>query len=198
MTATAEPEVKRFALADAMKLAKRFVATLRPHCARVEIVGSIRRQKPFVKDIELLIVSLSGSIKDPNDFFDHSIKRPAVTIELDRLLKDQIIARRPNAKGHMSWGDENKLAVHVESGMPVDFFFTTERKWFNALVVRTGPKQSNQAIAQAAINMGWHWHAYGEGFTRNDGVHSIDQHRVQSEADCFHFVGLPYLEPEKR
>jgi DNA polymerase/3'-5' exonuclease PolX len=197
MTAT-EEKVKRFELAMAMKLAKRFLATLRPCCSRIEIVGSIRRRKPFVKDVELLIESLPGSIKDPNDFFDHSIKRLAATIALDRLLKEGIIVKRPNVKGHLSWGDENKLALHVESGMPVDFFFTTEEKWFNALVVRTGPKQSNQGIAQAAINKGWHWHAYGDGFTRNEGAHSIDRHRVESEADCFHFVNLPCLAPEKR
>jgi DNA polymerase/3'-5' exonuclease PolX len=193
-----EKERFRFPLGRATSLAKKFVEVLSPHCARIEIVGSIRRQKPFVKDIELLLVSLPGSIKDPSDFFGHSVPRLAAAIALDQLLKDGIIVKRPNVKGHISWGDENKLALHVKSEIPVDFFFTTAEKWFNSLVVRTGPKQSNQAIAQAAINKGWHWHAYGDGFTRNDGKHTIDRHRVESEADCFHFVNLPYVAPEKR
>jgi DNA polymerase/3'-5' exonuclease PolX len=199
MTGTEEKiEASRFPLSRAANLARKFIEVLTPHCYQIEIVGSIRRQKPFVKDIELLLVSRPGAIKDPNDFFDHSIPRLAAAIALEQLLKDGIIEKRPNVKGHISWGDENKLARHVKSGIPVDFFFTTRAKWFNSLVVRTGPKQSNQAIAQAAIDKGWHWHAYGDGFTRNGGKNAIDRHPVESEADCFHFVQLPYLKPEKR
>ena len=193
-----EPKAKRFPLADAMKLARRFVATLKPHCSRVEIAGSIRRLKPFVKDIEILYVSKPGAQMDPTDMFKHQIQRPAADIEIERLINMAVIAKRPNSLEHETWGPKNKYAVHILTGMPVDFFATTEAEWFNALVVRTGPSKSNKAIASAALKVGWQWHAYGEGFTRNDGVASIDRHQVTSEADAFHFVGLPYLPPEKR
>jgi DNA polymerase/3'-5' exonuclease PolX len=196
-TAT-EPELKRFPLADAMKLAKRFVATLRPRCSRIEIAGSIRRLKPFVKDIEILFVSKTTKILDEADFLGHMVERPSADIEIERLVNMGVIAKRPNSLERVTWGPKNKLAIHCETGIPVDFFSTTEAEWFNALVVRTGPSKSNKAIATAALKMGWEWHAYGDGFTRNGGEHSIDHHRVESEADCFHFVNLPYPEPEKR
>lgn len=195
---TATEETVRFELNNALALAQKFVQALQPHCRVIEIAGSIRRRRAHVKDIEILLVSKPGSIQDPADFFGHKISRLAADILLDQLLKNGTIEKRANVKGHLSWGDENKLARHVKSGMPVDFFFTTHEKWFNSLVVRTGPKQSNQKIGAAAIDKGWHWHAYGEGFTRNGGRHPIDRHRVESEADCFHFVGLPFLAPEKR
>jgi DNA polymerase/3'-5' exonuclease PolX len=189
---------KRFPLEEAVAVATKFVAYLRKHCSQIQVVGSIRRRRSFVKDIEILLVSKRGGQIDPADLFKHEIARPAADIAIDRLIENGTIQKRPNVDGHFTWGPENKLAVHVRSGIPVDFFSTTEAKWFNSLVVRTGPSKSNIAIASAAKKIGWHWHAYGEGFTRNNGQSSIDRHKVESEEDAFHFVGLPCPPPEKR
>jgi DNA polymerase/3'-5' exonuclease PolX len=194
----ATTEAKRYPLAEAVPIAEKFVGFLRKHCSAIMVVGSIRRRKPFVKDIELLFVSKRGGQIDPTDLFKHSIARPAADIAIDKLIELGVIKKRPNTLERETWGEMNKLAVHVKSGMPVDFFATTADNWWNSVVVRTGPKQSNKAIAGAAIAKGWHWHAYGNGFTRNDGRASIDCHQVESEADCFQFVGLPYQEPWKR
>jgi len=193
-----ETGAQRYPLQDAVPIAEKFIERLLPHCVHICIAGSIRRRKPFVKDIEILLVSQTVSVTDAGDFFGHSIKRLAADLALEKLLEIGVIVKRPNVDGHLCWGQENKLATHVKSGMPVDFFFTTPEKWFNALVVRTGPTKSNKAIAEAAMKMGWNWHAYGDGFTRNEGEHPIDRHRVTSEMDCFHFVNLPHLAPEKR
>lgn len=189
---------KRYPLAEAVPIAQKFEKFLEPHCSRIIIAGSIRRRRSYVKDIEILLVSRDGTQVDPTDMFKHEVKRPAADIALDALLTLGVITKRLNKDGHEAWGAENKLAVHAKSGMPVDFFSTTEPRWWNALVVRTGPAKSNKEVASAAIRMGWSWHAYGEGFTRGDGISSIDRHRVTDEADCFHFVGLQCLKPEKR
>jgi DNA polymerase/3'-5' exonuclease PolX len=193
-----DPETKRFPLEEAVVIAEKFVSYLRKHCSRIVVAGSIRRRRAFVKDIEILLISKRGGQIDPTDLFKHEIARPAADIAIDKLIENGTIQKRPNVDGHFTWGPENKLAVHVRSGIPVDFFSTTEAKWFNSLVVRTGPSKSNKAIAAAAIARGWHWHAYGEGFTRNEGKTSIDRHKVESEEDAFHFVGMPYTQPEKR
>lgn len=49
-----------------------------------------------------------------------------------------------------TWGDKNKLAIHIPSGIHVDFFATTERAWHNYLVCRTGGAENNIAISTAA------------------------------------------------
>lgn len=57
------------------------------------------------------------------------------------------------------WGEKNKLAVHVRTGIPVDFFAATEANWWNYLVCRTGGEQNNIAIAShlsAAAGSGTH------------------------------------------
>ena len=41
---------------QALEIAEKTKALLAPHCERIEIAGSIRRLKPFVKDIEIVAI----------------------------------------------------------------------------------------------------------------------------------------------
>jgi DNA polymerase/3'-5' exonuclease PolX len=118
---------------------------------------------------------------------------PSTDAALNSLIDDGILAKRKNVKGSEMWGEKNKLAVHVRTGVPVDFFATTESAWWNYVVCRTGPGESNIAIEVAAQRKGWKWNPYGEGFT--DGGKVIP---VRSEREAFELVGLPYKEPKDR
>lgn len=193
MSTAAPPEKVRFAYADVVPIAQKFIAFLERHCTRIVIAGSLRRQKLFVSDIEILYISKSSFAVDPTDLFGARAAVQAADLALDALLESGTIARRANKNGYFTWGTRNKLAVHVASGIPVDFFETTEANWWNALVVRTGPSDSNVRIASEAKARDWDWHAYGDGFTRGR-EHKI----VKSEREVFEHVGLPYLEPSAR
>ena len=46
---------KKFAYDEAYSIALVVLELLRPHCIRCEIAGSIRREKPEVKDIEIVL-----------------------------------------------------------------------------------------------------------------------------------------------
>jgi DNA polymerase/3'-5' exonuclease PolX len=112
----------------------------------------------------------------------------------NELLRDGILAKRPNVKGHFTWGEANKLAVHVASGVPVDFFSTTEDNWWVSLVIRTGSKETNLKLTNGAIHLGRKLHAYGSGVTMPDG----STRKAQSEQEVFELCGVPYLEPKDR
>ena len=43
-------------LEEARDIAKRVKEKLMPHCERIEIVGSIRREKPIVHDIDMVLI----------------------------------------------------------------------------------------------------------------------------------------------
>jgi DNA polymerase/3'-5' exonuclease PolX len=194
-----ESTLTKFLYADAMPIAQKFVRFLERYCTRIAIAGSLRRNRNLVSDIEILFISKITSAPDPQDLFgDRKIEVSAAGLAIGALLVSEVITKRQNVKGRESWGPKNKLAVHVASGIPVDLFETTEKNWWNALVVRTGPADLNRKIASAAIARGWEWHAYGNGFTRGDGKSLIDRFVVKSEQDVFHHVGLPYQEPKDR
>jgi DNA polymerase/3'-5' exonuclease PolX len=138
------------------------------------------------------------SAPDPGDLFGNQVQKSVADRSLEILLEKGVIVKRPNVNGAFTWGPENKLAIHVESGIPVDLFATDEDRFFNALFVRTGPADLNKRVATLAKEQGWDWHAYGEGFTRGGGTNSTNRRKVKSEQDVFHHVGLDYLDPWER
>lgn len=168
-------------LERAKAIAEELKWRLEPACERVEIAGSIRRQKPHPNDIELLCIpKFVGSV----DQLDR---------EIGALMIQGILGFRLNKLGSRVYGPKNKLLVHLPSGIGVDIFSTTEECWPVALAIRTGPKESNVAIATAAQRKGWRLRAYGSGFdTPNGPIH------CQSEREVFELVGLPYQEPWER
>jgi DNA polymerase/3'-5' exonuclease PolX len=196
MTTLAEAPVeqdRKFLYADALPIAQKFIAFLERHCSRCVVAGSLRRRKQLVSDIEILFVSKRTYVTDPADLFGAQFEASAAELAIDALVTAGVIAKRLNKNGHPTWGPQNKLAVHIGSGIPVDFFATTEECFFNALVVRTGPAALNKEIASRALERGWEWHAYGNGFTRGR-----ETKRVKSEHDVFAHVQLEYKEPANR
>lgn len=183
----------KFAYAEALLIGEKFVAFLGKYCTRCVIAGSLRRKQPLVSDIEILFVSKRSHVTDPADLFGAKFEVDSASLAIEALLAAGVIEKRLNVNNHPTWGSENKLARHIDSGIPVDFFATTAECFMNALVVRTGPAESNKRIASAALRLGWNWHAYGNGFTRGR-----DKKIVKSERDVFDHVQLPYLLPHLR
>lgn len=200
MTSTARQPKTKFPLATAQAVADELVHALQPACARLAVAGSVRRLKAEVGDIELVYVPRVADRPSPiansqADLFQtKSVRVNQVDLALADLLARGVIEYRPNVRGSVVWGGKNKLAVHVGSGIPVDFFSTRELCWYNYLVCRTGGAETNIRIATAALAKGWKWHPYHQGFTN-----TLDHWAwVHSERDVFEFVGLPYLEPHQR
>lgn len=199
--AEGQKERPRYPREQALAIAQDLAAYLTPFCERghLEIVGSLRRGKPDVGDIEILYVPVLVQMPDPGDLFACTIYMDAAARVLKHFIEAGFLAKRPNCEGREAWGPLNKLAIHVESGIPVDFFGTTRENWYNSLVCRTGGALTNKLIASRALERGWTWNVYGSGFTRNTRPgERCDTHRSQSEADVFEFIGLDYLPPEER
>ena len=130
--------------------------------------------------------------QDPADMFA-SITVNLADEAISALEKSGVLERRKNVKGSEMYGPKNKLMRHCASGLPVDLFAATAENWWNYLVCRTGPADSNTRICMAAQDRGWKWNPYGAGFSR-DG----ETRAMESEAEVFAFVGLPYAQPEER
>jgi DNA polymerase/3'-5' exonuclease PolX len=184
------PSVK-FPRAAAIEVARELCQVLRPVTERLIVAGSLRRRRAEVGDVEILFIPITGS--EPDGFFDTRVVNLADR-QLDQLLAGGRLEPRLSKLGSRTWGQENKLAVHKASGIPVDLFTTNALSWYNYLVCRTGSAENNVRIAAAAKAKGWQWHPYGSGFTDE-----LKQARVvQSEREVFEYAGLPYLEPWER
>lgn len=192
MSIPAQTAKPRFPHATGMKVAAEICRALKPACERLIVAGSLRRHKPRIGDLEILYIAKTELRRDPFDMFG------TITVDLAEetiatLEKSGILERRQNVKGSESYGPKNKLMRHCATGLPVDLFAATPLNWWNYLVCRTGPAESNMLICLAARARGWKWNPYGAGFS-----HEGEIRPMTSEAEVFEFVGLPYLKPESR
>lgn len=106
-------------LKDANLIAEKYLAILKPFCKRIEIAGSIRREKPEVKDIELVAIpsDISGFVEQ--------------------------VRRWRKIKGEPSGKYTQRI---LPEGIRLDLFMATERNWGNIFLIRTGSKEFNIAI----------------------------------------------------
>jgi len=183
---------KRYPWDQAYTVAAIIAQELRPACLRVQIAGSLRRHKPDVGDVEILYIPKTEDENDPSDLF-RSMEVNLAEIRIEGMERAGTLEKRKNKIGAVTYGPLNKLMRHIGTGIPVDLFSATEENWYNYLVCRTGPADSNVRICQAAQCKGWKWNPYGEGFSRGG-----ETRRMESEREVFAFVGLPYREPGRR
>lgn len=183
----------KYPRAVALEVVRGLMPYLQPACeeGRFIIAGSLRRRKLEVGDIEILYIPRVAEV--PADFFSTELV-DLVDKVLEQLLAKGVIEKRTNVKGSAVWGEKNKSARHIATGIPIDFFEANQRNWFNYLVCRTGNAASNIAICEAARAKGWRWNPYGPGFTVEEGK----VWPVISEQQVFERVGLKYLEPWER
>ncbi|MBN9691343.1 MAG: hypothetical protein J0M24_13990 [Verrucomicrobia bacterium] len=189
----------RYSRADALAVARDLCEVLAYECEPdlLKVCGSLRRRKESVGDVEIVYVPRVALIPEEKDLLGSTGKfrqENRVDVLLEQLLAAGHLAKRPNKLGRTSWGESNKLAVHVASGIPVDLFATTRRAWWGYVVCRTGSAETNTRIASQAQAKGWQWHPYDGHFTDVLGR----RHWIENERDAFALVGLPYREPWER
>ena len=184
----------KFPREKALEVARELYNSLQLHCARIKVAGSLRRGLRFVSDIEFVIIP-KIELRDDDLFGDKKTAVDHTAHKIDEMVTWSTLGKRRNSSGSEMWGAKNKLAVHTNSGIPVDFFFTTEPNWVMTLFVRTGPKALNIKIATLAKRKGWRLEAYGSGF-----VNLAEQKYwpVAREEDIFKFAGLPFVPPDRR
>lgn len=194
------PREVAISVAEEMRLAltNRFLVDGGPADAfeQIKIVGSTRRGKSTVKDLELLFIPTRVFTTDLDSLFSETLKVSGMNLCLDAMVKEGRIVKRPKCDGTFTWGEDIRLAVHVCTGLPVDFFACTRETWWNQLVCRTGGKISNTEIAVAAQERGLKWNPFGVGFT-NVRTGKLAR-TVRSEEDVFEIAGVPYLPPHLR
>lgn len=112
-------------LEHAKKLAEEFVAKIAPFCEKVRIVGSIRRCKSQVKDIDLIMI-----VRDWWNF----------TLKLRQISKVKID------------GEQVKRVVY--KGEQIDLYLAEPETWEALILIRTGSAEHNIKLSKKALSMG--------------------------------------------
>ncbi len=128
-------------LGKAQKIANEIRDLLEPLCEKLAVAGSIRRQRPVVNDIDL------------------------VMIPIDRWKLDL----RVMSLGKVNMSDLKLSRVTMDGGTRVDIYFATPETFATLLLIRTGSVESNIRLCATAKRRGWRLCADGSGLFNERG-----------------------------
>jgi len=159
----------------AEKTAEAIIKRLAPYCKKrpdgtpyIEIAGSIRRRKPWVNDVDIVLIAA-----DPWNLRQE-------ILNLCRPFS-------PKASG--------KKIMRVEvAGTQVDLYFAEPETWATLLLIRTGSAQNNIRLCSLAKRKGWHLSASGEGLFNEKG----ERVAGDTEMSIYKALGVLYQRPEER
>lgn len=155
----------------AHQIAQHVVALLRPYCHRIQIAGSLRRQKAWVKDIEIVAI--------PNPY-DTGLFESGIATVVNQWEK---------VKGELPCKYTQRI---LPEGIKLDLFFATHKNWGLILAIRTGSaKFSHRVLATRWVRRGYH---------SENGILYLNGHEVAvpEEEDLFRIVELPFIDPSRR
>ena len=133
------------------KMAAEVIKRLSPYCQTtvrpgnkvrhwIEVAGSIRRKKPFVNDIDLVLI--------PTDLWN-------LHTELMKL-------------GQLKMSGQKIIRVMV-GNTQIDIYVADEDTWATLLLIRTGSAENNIRLATLAKKKAWHLAASGDGLFNERG-----------------------------
>jgi DNA polymerase (family 10) len=171
----------RFPAMIALGVARRIVEELKSVSLRIEIAGSLRRGKPAVHDVDIVLLP----------------QRPSDQLVLGGEMPLDQILRRLVARGSLTEvrGKEKiKCFMAVKTGIPVDLYIASPETWTTLLLIRTGSKEHNIKLAQRARQLAMKLRASGDGIEDASG----QLLRVSTEEELFSLLQVPYIPPEDR
>lgn len=165
-------------LSHARLLAEDLVQHLVPLCERVQIAGSIRRQKPFPKDIEIVCIP---KMEPQRDMFGNLVEWCRIPEFITFVNSLEKIKGDPRGKY-----TQRRFKNEV-----VDLFMANKTNWVNTLVIRTGSAEFTHLLMKRALRL---------GFEHRDGLMYNGDSKVllPTEEAFFELLNLPYIEPKDR
>lgn len=151
-------------------VAEEFLRYIARWCEKKMVVGSVRRGKAWVHDIDIVI-----------------IPKPRGALDIVLWAKAQRDGTRVMKMGRAS------MQI-LFRGIQIDLYLATQETWWTHVIIRTGSKEHNIQLCTHAKNMQLKLHADGRGL-----VNRYDQKiEVNSEEQFFERLHLAYRAPEER
>ncbi len=178
-------EGPRIPRAIALKLAQRLTEALRPHCARIEIAGSLRRGKPDVGDIELVCIPQASEMRDL--FGDVTLVRDPAPIYATM-----------HELGYPCHKGGDKYAQFGIGQINLDLFMTTPECWGVIFTIRTGPADWAKLLVTQRSKGGLcpsHLQFEGGRIVHRQSKIALE---TPEEADVFAAINHKWVAPEDR
>ncbi len=182
----------------AKALAETYKAMLQPFCQRIEIVGSIRREKPETHDIDILCIPLYGYIANKQaDLFNSNGKEYKIPGWPVNGFIDTVGSIGQKIKGSPATGKycQRKITIDEANGEFINFelYICGLDNWGYMMALRTGPAEYSKMLVTKGKALKYEFNG---GFVRKYRSSVIIP--IYNETDFFKLLQMPYIEPENR
>ncbi len=140
-----------------------------PQAIKGDIAGSLRRFRPTIGDIDLLIASIDAA--------------PIMEAFVNHSSVARVLAHGPT-----------KSSIEVVQGPQVDLRVLPPERYGTGLSYFTGSQQHNVRLRERAQDLGWSLNEHS--FTRTDD--SGEEILCATEEEVYAVLGLPWISPELR
>lgn len=179
--------IGKIELSEARNIADKVLNHVRPAMARIEIAGSIRREKPVVGDIELVAIVADRE-------------------KLLQLLGDVGQTIKPSVPGVIPWTpkpDSRYIRVRLNEGMNLDLFIAKPENWGGLFLMRTGSAAGADGNAFNGFTPGCfaRWKKLSGGGRMTEVMPTMPdgtQLPVYEEQDFFDLLEMDFVPPVER
>lgn len=168
---------------EVLPIAELIRKELEPHCVRIEILGSLRRGKEMVGDVELLAIPKGVH---QLSLFDNSRTSIAVNKELIDVFKKYWVFKGGLEK-------EGRMVQFIgPADVPFDLFIAGHENFGYQKVIRTGPFEHNVGFVIPLLKQ--NGFVLREAHIWKDG--SIIP--IPEEEDLYNLIGMKVIPPADR
>lgn len=190
-------------LDKAKEIAQGVLDHLKPYAEIIHIGGSIRRQKPEVKDIEIIMLPKFVVVNEQGSLFGESEKTEKVHPEILTVLNNAGKILKGNIEGRY-------MQIDLSQGIKLDLFMPQKHDYYRILAIRTGSSSfANYKIAWGWKKKGWVGTSDGlrlnsECVQKSGGTYECKEQEPtlppewKSEEEFFNWLGLEWAEPKLR
>jgi len=164
----------------AQSLADEVVSNIRDLVKRIEVAGSLRRRKPMVHDIDIVLIPVEGRICETGFMSAIPVFPTAIAMRLGEAMDAELLKK-----------GEKLLQMRIRD-VQVDIYASCPRQWGVHLLRWTGSRRHNIELCKRAQELGLKL-AVSEGLKRDDEVVAS-----WSEVEIFEALQLPFREPWER
>lgn len=177
-------------LEPARRLAELIRGILAPFCEKLEIAGSIRRQRPEVSDIDFVVLPKYGHLAGLKARCQRRC-RVVKDGEQNYIVAMPISAAQREQLGHSGW--EVQIDIFIAHAGKRDLLQSIPSNYGSLLLCRTGSTAHNIWIVERAKANYMTWKPY-------EGVFDPEGYCVaaETEEEIFRMIGVDWLAPERR
>ena len=179
--------IGKIELSEARSIADKVLVHVKPAMARIEVAGSIRREKPVVGDIELVAI-----VEDRDKLY--------------KLLADVGQTIKPGVPGVIPWTpkpDSRYVRVRLNEGMNLDLFIASPDNWGGLFLMRTGSATGSDGNAFNGFvpRIFKRWKTLSGGGRMTEAMPTMPdgtQLPVPEEQDFFDLLEMDFVPPVER